>query len=1346
MKLLRLSLLSIAGCLAGLAVLVSMTAASYSRLQSADRELTELLDLHHRLDVFSTNSDILLVQGADAERWTQFRDTAAALQRDLRALENATSAERAADRIEAIVWALHQVRNTQTSPSGSGPNGLFGEQALPDIPTRARIIITRVAGHGVALDSAVDSLLQEHQDVLMRQTLWVGGGFAAAALLFGSICVLAFLVIHRRMVGPIRALSGTIRDLAGGGDARASATGNDEMTELSKAFNGLADQRQAAVADLEHNRRMLAESQRIAGIGSWQLRLNDMALSWSQETYRLIGVDPAAFEPTPEAFLAHVHAEDHDGLLRARDGVLASHRPHDIEFRIVRTDDEIRHVHERAEVEFDAAGRPQYLTGTIQDITEQRQLTDYLFQFRPLIEASTDRFAIIDEEMHYTLCDKAYAALFGRDHAGVEGHHLNDVLGAIFGIEFVETDVRPYIERCLAGEPQTVEAPRTYPHLGTRQMLIRYYPLRSPDGRIHQAGMVMTDVTDSKQAEAELREQRRLLDIAGRIARLGGWSVDVATGQTSWSNVVREIHGGVGENSQRLEQAMATYAKHDQERIRTHYLACAEYGTPFDDELEIIGPDDAVRSVRVAGEPVYDEAGAIVRVQGALQDITAYKTAEREVARLAERLETMLESVTDGFINIGPDWRLDYVNAAAHRLLGYAKGSLEGRDFWSEFPGVIGTPFEHEYRRAMNEGVSTSLEEYYAPFGLWLEVRAYPSEEGLAVFFRDVSERREMLNQLEAQERELRVSHDELAHALETRQALINGLPAHIALIDGESHILDVNDQWRQFGYDNAYPDTDYGVGANYLAICEAASGEHADEATAACKGLHAVLDGGRDTFTLEYPCHAPEQQRWFRLMAKRLQDTGGQAGEAAAVVMHVDVTERKLAELELNRLAYEDALTAMPSRNGFIYGLQARVDAAGWEPDAMVVVLDIRGLRDINDLHGYAVGDQLLRAIGPRLQQQAGEDAIVARIGGDEFALLLPEHPGRSAAERRAAIDLGFAQPFHIESLSIEVSALFGYTRLGDEPRGFEDLLREAEIALFQTGHGDAASAWIPYTSGLHDEARQRTRLTRDLRRALQRDEFQLHFQPKVNLRSGRLVGSEALLRWMHPEFGLQSPASFIPAAERSRLIAPIGDWAIREACRWLSVWHREGLEIVRVAVNVSVVQFMVGDLAETVRQALAEFNVPPGGLTLEITESVFERESDALLRQLRTLHEMGVRLSLDDFGTGYSSLLYLQKYPFDEIKIDRGFVQQMVTDDYDRKIVSTVIGIAGGLDAEVVAEGVETAAVRDALTELGCYIGQGFYYSFPLETEDFRWLLEKRSTLPLQAAEWDADQASAL
>lgn len=332
--------------------------------------------------------------------------------------------------------------------------------------------------------------------------------------------------------------------------------------------------------------------------------------------------------------------------------------------------------------------------------------------------------------------------------------------------------------------------------------------------------------------------------------------------------------------------------------------------------------------------------------------------------------------------------------------------------------------------------------------------------------------------------------------------------------------------------------------------------------------------------------------------------------------------------------------------------------------------------------------------------------------------------------------LNSAFDRPFRIDGQIIESAARFGYSFLGEHQRESAVLLHEAELAIYELGRG-GVQHWSPYTLGLDQRARTRIELTQELRRALQEHQFELHFQPKVRLRTGEMIGCEALVRWRHPDRGLQSPATFIPAAEQSQLIGPLGEWVLFEACRQFREWEDAGLDLVRASVNVSMVQLRLGGFADTVQEAIDKYGILPDRLTLEITESVFEHESDLLQTQLREIHDLGVRLSLDDFGTGYSSLLYLQRYSFDEIKIDKGFVDGVLDDDYSQNIVTTVLGIAGVLKADAVAEGVETEAVAQALLAMGCSLGQGFYYSKPLEAKDFRWLLSTQARLPLGEAE---------
>lgn len=1050
--------------------------------------------------------------------------------------------------------------------------------------------------------------------------------------------------------------------------------------------------------ELQRHEEMLAASQRIAHVGSWHHDVINNMLEWSDETYRILGVSPDTFIPSADAFMALVHPDDRERLMDERANVLRGQQAHDLRYRIVWPDGSVRHVYERAEAEMSESDTVTGLAGIIQDISDQTRREMSLLEYRTLIEGSNELYGVCDAEYRCIMVNQAYADWHGRSRDTIIGAFLPDMLGAMYFLR----EIKPAIDQCLAGKPQVLETERTNAAGEQRQLLARYYPIRSPaDGR-RLVAAVITDIT-------ELRAQARLVDIAGRVAQLGGWSVDLPNERVTWSDVCADIHGMPHGYTPGLEEAINFHAPEYRDRIAELYGACKADGIPFDDELQIINAEGNRVWVRVVGEPVRDATSRIVRVQGALQDITAQKNADLELERLSERLTNILKSITDAFFTLDRNWCFDYINLEAERLMQHQADQLKSRCVWDIFPDLAGTPIEEACRRAMREGVTATLEQYYPPLGKWFDIRIYPSSEGLSVYFRDVSERHVMM--------------DEINHALVMRQLLINALPAHIALLDKEGNILDVNDQWRHFAEENAYQGSDLGIGMNYLAICESARGDCADEAQVVASGLKDVLSGKREQFALEYPCHSPDQFRWFRVMVNSLGSEASRPG--GAVVMHIDITARKLAEQELEQLAYRDVVTELPSRNGFTESLSDQLTHTGWQPAAGLVMLDIEQLRNINDTLGYVAGDQLLHQVGQRLCAEIGNGAIIGRIGGDEFAAYLPADNEQDFTRKRAMVTNVFDTPFNLNELDVEVGARFGYTRLGPDARSVESLLREAELALFHSRSDKLVSDWAVYTRDLETSIHQRIELTRELQHAINNNEFILNFQPKVDMSNNMLTGAEALLRWNHPERGLQRPDQFIPIAEQSQLMGPIGDWVLMDVCRELRAWQDSGLEVVRVSINVSLIQFLVGDFKGKVRDALDLYDVDPDKLTLEITESVFESESEELLHQLSELHDMGIRLSLDDFGTGYSSLLYLQKYPFDEIKIDQGFVSRLLDDDFSRNIVHTVMNLADALGAELVAEGIETAEIRDALLEMGCHLGQGYYFSRPLPASDFRKLL---------------------
>ncbi|RFF27784.1 MULTISPECIES: EAL domain-containing protein [unclassified Wenzhouxiangella] len=1209
-------------------------------------------------------------------------------------------------------------------------------------------------GEPPGTSDAVNEPSRRGRDIHPREATWADATLAAAALIFGALSVIVIGFIHRRVARPTRSITNTLERLRKGETgARAPVTGNDEQRRLAETLNKTLDERDAADAELierqeklqsalerlADTRDRMVRAQAIADIGSWDFDLKNERLEWSDQVFRILGLRRDEFDGRLETFFECVHPEDREWLRQQMTEWLDSGGVLEVDHRIVRPNGDVRWVREQAQVIPDPNGRPASTTGTVQDITDQHRLDERVKQLQLLIESSDDWYGIIDESYRFLWANRAYIERYGLDPDALPGTPLADIVGQTY----FESVLRPRVDACLGGEIQRFETTRDLPGQPDRKLLVRYYPVDMLGRTTRLLGAVITDITDVRRAEAEVERQGRLLDVAGRAARFGAWSVDLESNRIEWSDVVAELHGMPHSYSPTVEEGIQFYAPEYRERIADLFWACAKLGEPYDEELQVIDANGQRRWVRVVGEAVRDEEGDVIRVQGAFQDISPRKELESEKSRLADRLAAMLEAITDGFVAFDEQWRYTYVNAEAERMLGKSARELLGTSVWEQFPDLAGTPTERALKESMHERVSSTAEEFFEPLDAWFEAHAYPSEEGVAVFFRDVTETRRMLEQLQAHQAALRASRDELDAALNTRQILINSLPAHIAMLDENGTVLDVNDQWRHYGEQNQFHNgsSDFGVGTNYVELCEAAEGEGSEEAKIVADGLRDVLQGERETFALEYPCHSPDKQRWFRVMFSRLSTEGTVTG--GAVAMHIDITERKRAEQEINRLAYQDPLTGTLSRNGFVRSLNERLEQEGWPDNGVVAIVDVVNQHDINDAHGYDRGDRLLVALSRRLQNLAGDRGLTGRTGGDEFVvystLADTDRPHAFLDRLEQAVE----KPFHLDDgdLAIEIDLRIGYTTLGEESRDAHDLIREAELALFE--HRRRASAGegrIPFTHDIHERTRQRIRLTRELGRALEAEEFELHFQPKVNLSDGSMISAEALIRWRHPERGLLSPGLFIPVAEQSQLIGPIGDWALRAACRQLRDWRRDKLDAIPVSVNVSQVQFMLGDFSAKVRSALEEFDVAPEHLSLEITESVFERQSERLLSEIHELHKLGVRLSLDDFGTGYSSLLYLQRYPFDEIKIDRGFVNRLLDDAYSRDIVLAVMNLTRALDAEVVAEGIESKEISEALLEMGCEVGQGFYYSMPLESEDFRWLLRQRSKLPLGASKRDA------
>ncbi|CDH43353.1 bifunctional diguanylate cyclase/phosphodiesterase [Candidatus Contendibacter odensensis] len=445
------------------------------------------------------------------------------------------------------------------------------------------------------------------------------------------------------------------------------------------------------------------------------------------------------------------------------------------------------------------------------------------------------------------------------------------------------------------------------------------------------------------------------------------------------------------------------------------------------------------------------------------------------------------------------------------------------------------------------------------------------------------------------------------------------------------------------------------------------------------------------------------------------------------------DLSEHKARVDQIEFLAHHDPLTALPNR----LLLQDRLDQALSQAErsqssVALLLLDLDRFKLVNDSLGHALGDQLLQKVAMRLHQMLRDTDTLSRQGSDEFMIVLPDtgHEGAGHVARHLLECLD-RQPVQIADHSIGVTAGIGISLYPDHGQDRDSLFKQAGAALRYAKNG-GGNTYRFFTASMNVNTLERLQLETDLRHALERNELLLHYQPQIDLRIDRIVGVEALLRWQHPERGLVSPGQFIPIAEDSGLIVPIGEWVMREACRQIHAWQQAGLPRITVAVNLSALQFQRTDLLDAVNQALTECGLAPEWLELELTESILIQDTDNALRTVRQLRAMGLRLSIDDFGTGYSSLSYLQKLAVHTLKIDQSFVRGLASDADSAAIVRAVVQLAHSLKLNTIAEGVETDFQLAFLRNQGCDQVQGYYFSRPLPAVEFARLLAQ-NTLPV-------------
>lgn len=498
-----------------------------------------------------------------------------------------------------------------------------------------------------------------------------------------------------------------------------------------------------------------------------------------------------------------------------------------------------------------------------------------------------------------------------------------------------------------------------------------------------------------------------------------------------------------------------------------------------------------------------------------------------------------------------------------------------------------------------------------------------------------------------------------------------------------------------------------------------------AEEAGSVLQAMNDHLQGLTPHYVCEHRICKPDCQSWILARGKVLLNAHGQPVRMAGSL--TDITGRKLQEEAVNYMAFHDALTGLPNRAA-LNGRLAELLAPGKREDSTgaIILFDLDNFKIVNDTFGHSYGDKLLIAISRLLQEFISQDKFIARMGGDEFVILLEGITERGAiAAWLDGLLAIFNQPIVLDDKSVHVTMSIGVTTFPGDGRNREQLVKNADMALYKAKE-QGKNRYAFFEKYMDEAVQKKAALEHDLRDALKGSEFQLWYQPQIDAQSGKIIGFEALIRWLSGKNGLVMPLTFIQLAEETGLIVPIGYWVIREACHCLRALHGEGYNRLTVTVNISVVQLMQSDFAANVQNILVDSGVPAQNLGIEITESVLMESMETHIRKLRTLHKTGLKIYLDDFGTGYSSLKYLKYLPIDVVKIDKSFIDG-VTNDETRDLTESIIALIHRLGLKAVAEGVEQDSQLAKLKEYGCDAVQGYLFSRPVPESQIRELLRK-------------------
>ncbi len=706
------------------------------------------------------------------------------------------------------------------------------------------------------------------------------------------------------------------------------------------------------------------------------------------------------------------------------------------------------------------------------------------------------------------------------------------------------------------------------------------------------------------------------------------------------------------------------------------------------------------------------ESDAQPMVIAVTRDISMRLRAETQLRRLTNHLKTLYDASPDMLLLYTVDGDMVEINDNACRIFGYTHAAALAKTPEDLFTDAS------RLREAQNRLLET-------PSGVEPELELTARKHNGDTFFVNVRLRKLKTDgsgpttRLLAVLRDITRAKQKEADLLRSEQRLtdaIESISEGFALWDHQDRLERCNSRYRQL------------VSGTGSVLRIGTRFEHI---------IRASLRGGR----LRVPLPLED---WVQLRVREHQQRGGTheiqtrdgcwlrlseqpTTDGGIVSIYTDITEIRRAEDDIRYRAFFDNLTGLPNRASFVETLEAAIaDAAREKSHVALMFIDLDRFKNVNDALGHEMGDRLLQEAAQRIRGCVRKTDSVARLGGDEFTVLLKHlHENMQATRVAEAFIRQLSRPYSLQNHEVYAGASIGITLCPSDGDNIQTLLKNADLAMYQAKE-QGRNTFRYFTAEMTEQAQRFVALEKDLRRALEQNQFIVHFQPLLRAFDNRLVGAEALVRWQHPEKGMISPAHFIPVAEETHLIVSLGEWVLREACHQAVQWRgRAGSERPYLSVNVSSRQFLGGFGAQVVTKILAETGFPPHRLVFEITESLLMEDDEHVRKTLLELRHMGIGLAVDDFGTGFSSLSYLRRFPVNSLKIDYSFVRDMEEDPNDAQLVESIIVMAQKLNLKVVAEGVETAGQANMLRSLGCDLLQGFLFSRPVPVEQLNQLL---------------------